>query len=101
MALADRNQGQQTPQTVPVFQSELDIKVAREETTENRLQNIFGVHLGADVVIEPAARQGDEPMAIAVENMSCSILVPGFEAVHPFIEGQVLSHCGFLPCPAR
>src|SRR5262245_32050634 len=59
-ALAQGDEGQQTPQTVPVADSELALAVAEEEALVGRLHDVFRIDLVHQALVELPSRQADE-----------------------------------------
>ncbi len=89
VAFAHRDDGEHSPQAVPAAEGEAVAGVAAEEGAVDRLEDVFGVELAADQVVEPAARQADEAVGETAKHLRGRVVVAGPEARHQVVEGTV------------
>src|SRR5262245_52754645 len=85
-ALAQGDQGEQTPQAVPVADVQVPLPVAEEEALVRRLDDVLGIDFVAQGGVELAPGQGDQLLGEAAEQLASSIVVPGPQPVHPLRE---------------
>src|SRR5205809_6571930 len=104
-ALAQGDDGEHAPQTIPALQIVLALRMVAEETQVDRLQDVFGIDLGAKQPVEALAREGAQPAAETIEYFSRGRLIAGAQAGHHVVEGRILNHRphpapGTTPTPA-
>ena len=72
-----------------LFEGEAVVGVPAEEGAVDGLEDVFGVELAADQVVEPAAGQADKAAGETAKHLRGRVVVAGPEAHHQVVEGTV------------
>src|SRR5262249_30201130 len=95
-ALAQGEQGQQSPELVRAGQVELAGGAAVKETAKRGLDHVIGIDTRAEARPQTRARQGDEPVRVAGEELGGGVGVSGEQAGAQGVK-RVLGRHGWFP----
>src|SRR5205085_2232600 len=91
-ALAQGNDRQDRPETIPVLHFELTAGLPMKEALEDRLHHVFRVFLVLNRAAQSAAGQGDEPLPEPLEDLLSRVGIALAQAGHQVIEGSIGRH---------
>ena len=92
VAFADGDDGQQTPQVVPIHDIEFPGRLAAKERPVHRLHHIFRIELGPKLGIEPRTSQTNEPAGEALDDLPGGSVVSFAEALHQVDKRDLSTH---------
>ena len=78
--LAQGDEREETPETIPVIQFKLLLGDAREKALEDRLNHVLRAFLPKNTAVEVVARQSDQPAGVLIHHKRGRGLIAGADA---------------------